>query len=182
MAHLTGPVGFPGQTSQTFGTSDPKLALGTRARDVSGNEYVYVDFQAPAVVGEVFAISSSFTATDVTTATVGPVGIVVASSVTSDSCGWLQIYGSGSALGSSLLVIGAVGLGDTSDGISYLLPYSTTLIQVSGIYVTVGSSGGSAVSSADWTSASLSSQMGGLVTVSLNYPFVQGGVFATESS
>jgi len=182
MAHLTGPVGYPTQTSETLGTSDPKLALGTRARDASGNEYVYVDFQAAAVVGEVFAISSTFTATDVTTSTVGPVGIVVASAVTSDSCGWLQIYGSGSALGSSLLIIGAVGLGDTSDGISYLLPYSTTLTQVQGIYVTVGSSGASAVSSADWTSATLSSQMGGLVTVALNYPFIAGGVSAVESS
>ena len=182
MATLTGPLGYPVPTTATVGSSDPKIALGTRARDAAGNEYIWVDFQVPAYQGEVLAISSTYTATDPTTATVGPVGIVVASSVTSDTCGWLQIYGYSSALGSTLLVIGACSVGDSSDGISYLLPYSTTLTQCEGIYVTGNSSGGSDVSSATWTSAALSSQIGGLCSCVLNYPFISAGVHAIESS
>lgn len=182
MANLTGPLGYPVPTTATIGSSDPKIALGTRARDGAGNEYIYVDFQAAGVIGEVFAISTTFTATDVTAASVGPVGFVVANAVTSDSCGWLQIYGTGSALGSSLLVIGAVGIDDTSEGYAFLVPYSTTVTHLEGVYVTAGSSGGSAVSSADWTSATLSSQLGGRVTVQINYPFMAGGPHLIESS
>ena len=77
---------------------------------------------------------------------------MVCGTVTSDSCGWLQIYGTGSALGSSLLVIGAVGLGDTSDGVAYLLPYTTALIHVEGMYVVLGSTSTSATFSSAATS------------------------------
>ena len=186
MAQLTGGMGYPHPTSVVVGSSAPPMALGTRARDASGNEYVYVDFQGAAVEGEVFAISATFTATDVTTATVGQIGMVCGT-VTSDSCGWLQIYGTGSALGSSLLIIGAVGLGDTSDGIAYLLPYTTALIHVEGMYVTLGSTSTSATFTSAGTSdaagyTSASSQIGGLVTVQLNYPFLSGGPHVTETS
>jgi hypothetical protein len=127
------------------------------------------------------AISTAWSATDVTTATVGAVGVTL-SAVSSDTCGWVQIYGTGSALGSSLLVIGPVGLGDTSDGYSYLLPYSTTLIQVTGVYVTLGSTSTSAFTLGSSVGTAGTSTLGGLVTVQLNYPFVSGGVTATETS
>jgi len=182
MATLTGPLGYPCPTTATVGSSDPKIALGTIARDGAGNEYVWVDFQEAAIKGEIQAISSTYTAAAATAAGVGPVGIVVADSVTSDSCGWLQVYGRGSALGSTLLVIGAASIGDTTDGLCFLLPYSTTLIQCEGIYVTANSSGGSAVSSDTYSSADYSSLIGGLCSVALNYPFVSAGVHATESS
>lgn len=181
MAHLTGAVGYHAQTSETIGSSDPKLALGTRARDANGNEFVYVDFQAAFTAGEVVAISTTFTATDVTTATVGPIG-VTCSTASSDTCGWVQIYGTGSALGSSLLVIGPVGLGDTSDGYSFLLPLTTALIQVSGVYVTLGSTATSAFTLGSSVGTAGTSSLGGLVTVQLNYPFVEAGVHATETS
>jgi len=184
MAHLSGPMAYPQQTSEVVGSSAPKISLGCRARDVSGNEYVYVDFQSAFTVGEAVAITTTFTGVQVTTATVGPIGLACGTA-TSDSCGWIQVYGSGSALGSSLLVIGAVGLGDTTGGYSYLLPYTTTLVHVEGIYVTLGTTGGTASSGFTLGSSvgtANTSVLGGLVTVQLNYPFISGGPHVTEAS
>lgn len=181
MAHLSGPMAYPAQTSQIVGSSAPQLSLGTRARDKSGNEYVYVDFQAAFTEGELVAISTTFTATDATTATVGPVGLACGTA-TSDSCGWVQIYGTGSALGSSLLIIGAVGLADTSDGYSYLLPYTTALTHVEGVYVVLGSTSTSAFTLGSSVGTAGTSTLGGLVTVQLNYPFISGGPHVVEAS
>ena len=46
MAHLTGSIGYPQQTSEvtSYSSATPaKIALGTRARDAAGNEFVYVN-------------------------------------------------------------------------------------------------------------------------------------------
>jgi len=174
-------MAYPVPTSATVASSIPGIKLGTRARDESGNEYIYVDFQAAAIEGEVFAISSTFTATDVTTATVGAIGLVCGT-VSSDTCGWLQVYGTANALGSSLLVVGAVGLGDTSDGFAYLLPYTTALVHVEGLYIVAGSTATSADYGSTAASSTYSSQLAGLVTAQLNYPFISGGPHVTESS
>jgi hypothetical protein len=169
MAHLTGAVGYAQQTSITVGSSAPTTALGTRARDAAGNEYVYVDFGAAFVEGEVVAISTAYSATECVAATVGMVGLALGTQ-SSDTCGWVQIYGTGSALGTSLLVIGPVGLDATSLGISFVVPQTTGVNAILGMYCTLGST----ATSATWTSADMSSAIGGLVTVQLNYPFANG--------
>ena len=186
MANLTGGMAYPQPTSVLVGSSAPPISLGTRARDASGNEYVYVDFQEAMEEGEAVAISTAFAATSVGLGTVGMIGLSCGT-ITSDTCGWVQIYGTGKALGSSLLIIGAVGLAATSDGVAYLLPYTTALIHVEGMYVTLGSTATSADRTTLLTSdtvgfSSATSQLGGLVTVQLNYPYLSGGPHETETS
>jgi hypothetical protein len=170
MAHLTGGMAYPQPTSVVVGSSAPPIALGTRARDASGGEYVYVDFQSAFIIGEIASFNSSFQAAKVTTATIGPVGMVVATA-TSDSVGWLQIYGYTSVLqGTSLLVAGPVGLDATTLGYSMPITLTTSLIALQGVYVVTGST----VSSLDPTST-VGTSLGGAVTAVLNYPFVDGG-------
>ena len=94
MADLTGYAGgFPNGTSVVHTTPFP-IKPGTRARDTSGNEYVYVDFTGTVYSRMAVLILSDFTATQLTVAngSRGPVGIVCAGA-TSDNGGWVQIYG-----------------------------------------------------------------------------------------
>ena len=171
MAHLTGPVAYAQQTSETVGSSAPTMALGTRARDVSGNEYMYIDFGAAFIAGELVAISTAFAGSECTASTVGPVGLAMGTQ-SSDTCGWVQIYGTGYALGTTLLVIGPVGLDATSGGISFVVPQTTGVNAILGMYCVLGSTATSAT--AGETSVAGSSVIGGLVTVQLNYPFANG--------
>ena len=79
MAHLTGPVGYPQPTSVVVSCSSlipAKVAPGTRARDKSGNEFVYVDYDSARAIGEVVLINTDFTASVCGATSVGPVGIV----------------------------------------------------------------------------------------------------------
>src|SRR5678810_659913 len=62
-ATLTGFAGaFPGDTSTIFATPFP-IQPGTKARDTSGNEYLFVSFQAVTYYGCLVGINSLNVAT-----------------------------------------------------------------------------------------------------------------------
>lgn len=117
MAHLIGqgPLGTGGPTSQ-IDSAPSSHTPGARARDIDGNEYLYVDFTANTYYGCLVQINSKNEAAPLLGTARRPyrVGVVVggrASSVagehpTSDSYGWVQIYGTHLA----------VQTGDTTDG------------------------------------------------------------------
>ena len=96
MALMTGPIsGFPsGGTSEVYTTPFP-VKVGTRGRDTSGNEYVFCDYTATVYDGVVVILTDTFTAAPLLgTANVpGAIGVVIASTATSDNGGWVQIYG-----------------------------------------------------------------------------------------
>ena len=93
MAELSaqGPVGFPGGTSVVFTTPYP-LRLGSRARDVDGNEYIFLAYNTPVYKKAPVVIMSDFTAQNISVAERGPIGIVTTTG-SSDNAGWVQIYG-----------------------------------------------------------------------------------------
>jgi hypothetical protein len=93
MAELTGHVaGYPGGTSITFTTPLP-LRPGTRAKDVDGNEYVFCTFSNPCNAKMPVLIDSAFDCTTLGVAGRGAIGVLCASEHTSDTSGWVQIYG-----------------------------------------------------------------------------------------
>ena len=93
MAELIGqgPIALPGGTSVVFTTPYP-LKPGARARDLAGNEYLFVDFVGSVSAAQPVSIKSDFTASPLTVAERGPVGIALQIG-TSDNAGWVQIYG-----------------------------------------------------------------------------------------
>ena len=92
MAQLTGfTQAFLHPTSETLATSLPH-AVGTRARDRAGNEYIYVDFTGTVFSGTPVQINSDFTAAKIGATGRGMFGVVTAAA-TSDDSGWVQIYG-----------------------------------------------------------------------------------------
>jgi hypothetical protein len=95
MANLVGqgPTAAPFATSEYVGTSVADPRLGTRWKDNDGNEYMIVDFQQALVAGEWVSIDVANLATRLTTASHGKVGIVCGSPTTSDTKGYVQIYG-----------------------------------------------------------------------------------------
>ena len=94
MAELIGqgPIGLPGGTSVVFTTPFP-LRVGSRAKDNDGNEYVFCSFGNDVNAKMVVQIDSAFDATIVGVAGRGALGVVCASNASSDSAGWVQIYG-----------------------------------------------------------------------------------------
>lgn len=175
MANLTGGIGYPQATSVTvaYATSAPlKIALGTRARDAAGNEYVYVNFGAAKAVGELVTFDSDYLAAACGATTVGQVGIVCGEAGTSDMAGWVQIYGyntqclAGSAMTSGFLQVGA-----TTDG--YSVPISAAASTGMG-YAIVGMNAVTSPSTATSPGyASTASSILGVFTARLNYPYVQ---------
>ena len=94
MGTLTGsPVAAPHPTSEV-GTTPFPIQLGSRMRDSSGNEFMYVDFTATVYGGVTVSISNdgNFTAAALTEAHRGSVGVTMGTG-TSDNSGWVQIYG-----------------------------------------------------------------------------------------
>ena len=91
--HGQGPVGSPGSTSEVFSSPFP-LQPGSRARDGSGNEYLFCDFTASVSGGIVVAIDFMNRATPLlgTSLLSSRVGIAM-TGATSDNAGWVQIYG-----------------------------------------------------------------------------------------
>ncbi len=97
-----GGVGQAGPTSNYY-TSPFPHALGEKARDTEGNEYLFVDFTSTVYFGTLVLINSLNQATPLlgTAAEGGRVGVVVgglATTVsplhpTSDHAGWVQVYG-----------------------------------------------------------------------------------------
>ena len=94
MAELTGqgPIAAGSATSVAVATSASPFRKGSRMRDASGNEYVWVDFTS-SVYGELpVAIASDYTAGALGTTGRGMIGIACGAG-TSDESGWVQIYG-----------------------------------------------------------------------------------------
>lgn len=170
MAHLTGPVAYPGQTSETQPSSEPKIALGTRARDAAGNEFIRVDFNALKALGELVTWNTSFLTADLTATSTGPLGVVVSAATSSDLHGWLQIYGyCAHVLAGSGTSAGAVELGATTDGYSVPITASTGGVAIiSGMTIT------SPVTATSPGEATTASSALGVSTAMLNYPFASG--------
>lgn len=172
MAHLTGAIGYD-QTSvvHTNTTTAPApIALGTRARDVSGNEYIYVDFNAAKAAGEIVTWDANFLASACGATTVGFIGVVVAEASSSDKAGWVQIYGiNTNVLAGTSLTSGFLQVGATTDG------YSVPVIAAStGMgYAIVGMNAVTSCSTATSPGyASTASSILGVFTARLNYPYI----------
>jgi hypothetical protein len=171
MAELSGqgPVGLPQAT--TVATTDALIALGTRARDAAGNEYVYVSFGETLTAGGWVQVRNGV-ATRMSATSRGPVGIVI-TSVTSIDNGWVQIYGvydtaqvqSDGSDATSAYVLG--GVADTSEPHALASSVSTlTTNLVHGAFILAAASTATTLSS--------SAHSGCTVQVQLNYPFTLG--------
>jgi hypothetical protein len=173
MAQLTGSIGHPQPTSVTVSYSSvipPKMSLGTRARDAAGNEFIYVDFEAKKALGEIVTWDTNFLTADVTTATFGPVGVVVGEATSSDLAGWVQIYGycahvlAGSAMTSGPVMASSA----TTDGYSVFIAATTDAVSnVIGFNMLTSAS--TATSPGEGTTAS---SILGVCTAILNYPYI----------
>ena len=182
MASLTGGMVYPHDTSVSVACSSlipAKIALGTRARDVLGNEYMYVDFDAAKAKGEVVAISSAFLASDVGATTVGvPLGVVMGTVSSSDMAGWVQIYG----VNEFVLQSTASSSGNPLKAIAVSGGYSV----LGGLNSTGGSNffvDGIYRNTSETTASSLTgTTLFGYGTVTLNYPFITGKWASTTGS
>lgn len=86
-----GPIIAPAATSIV--SDSLQLPVGTRMRDVSGNEFVYVQTGQTFGIGQWVSLLPDFTACGgVSVSTRGPIG-VIAQAATSDQYVWVQIYG-----------------------------------------------------------------------------------------
>jgi hypothetical protein len=188
----TGIVGLSGGTSCVYTTPWP-VALGTRARDAEGNEYVFCDFTGTVSEHQPVVISSDWTAAAVSTTGRGSVGIVQADVGTSDHGGWVLIYGR-----SMMMIIGTEtavspsidGNGPTTLSTSaqtvFMLPTSvvspgafawvsgntstTAGIFVEGLTVATDASVSDSVSLVTFTTGTSGAHTGSQVAVFLNYP------------
>jgi hypothetical protein len=152
--------------------------LGRIASDVDGNVYQYVAYGESVIKGEFVVISSAYVATQITSTSRGPVG-VVDGDATSDQCGWVMIRGvhsaawatSGSSSGFPVIAAATTDLG-TVDTLGTSVDAS---FLISGILV--ASSPDTCASTALGTSA-----VAAPCTVILNYPFVTGSVSVATSA
>jgi hypothetical protein len=181
MAHLTG-ISAPHPTSVVVAYSSvipAKLALGTRARDAQGNEYIYLDFDALKAVGEIVTWDTDYLATDTGATTTGPIGVVCGEAATSDVAGWVQIYGvhtgvlAGSALTSGWLQVGA-----TTDG--YSVPVNVAASSALAYEIHGMNAATSASTATTPGFASTGSSILGVFTAVLNYPYIVGNQNATS--
>lgn len=175
MATLTGAIGYPQATSVTVAyssTAPLKIALGTRARDAAGNEYVYVNFDAAKAVGELVTFDTDYLATACGAATVGYVGIVCGEASSSDRAGWVQVYGiNTNCVANSGLTSGFLTVAATTDG--YSVPAIAGTITTDITYAIVGMNAVTSASTATSPGmSSLASSILGVFTARLNYPYV----------
>ena len=91
MAKLSGPTGVF-NTDTLSVDSTQRTALGTRAWDPAGNEYIYLQGTASVVASDWVVYDEGFTTTRLTANEVGPVA-VAATAVVTGEYGWFQIYG-----------------------------------------------------------------------------------------
>lgn len=193
--HGQGPIGLPGATTVIFSTSPFPLALGSRAKDSAGNEYILCSATDEVNAGQPVQISSAFAATILAVTGRGPVGVVCAGQVTSGAAFWVQIYGK-----CSMMIIDAGSGGtqpspsDAANGpttlstsvptrfalsTSLTSPHSFTWVSgnastASGIYaegITVAQDAAPAsVSAFTATTAASARHTGAAISVFLNYP------------
>ena len=115
MANLSGlPEVFHGDTIST--DSAAQVPVGTRAQDVNGNQYVYLQGTASTTGGSwvTFKMNTGYTAL-LTGSAVGPVAIA-GTSITAGLFGWYQIYGKNAIAKSDTVAAGAVLYVDGTDG------------------------------------------------------------------
>lgn len=150
MANLTGfPQAAHGDTTQE--DTSAQVAVGTRQRDGSGNEYIYLQGTASTVAGSWVTFDENYTTTLTGANAVGPVAVAGTATVTGEY-GWYQIYGKNTIAGNS----GSV----AADKQLYLTSNSG--------YVDDADVAGDAIIGA----VSRAASSGSAVTVWLNYPYV----------
>lgn len=183
MAELSaqGPIAHHGATSVIDTSAYNKL--GTRALDVDGNEFVYVDFQQSFLAGEWAAFDSSYAATQLTSTSRGWVGVVVGTVSASDRFGWVMVRGVHTAAwatsGSS--AAGQPMIGATTDvGAIDTLATTAGNVGVFGVYLT-GSPDTCASTGTGGTSTLTGTSILGVATVILNYPFISGATVELSS-
>lgn len=92
MANLTGPaMTFNSDTSVVDAAQ--VHTLGTRARDTSGNEYVYLKGVGSTTAGSWVSYDENYATTLLAGNAVGPVAIAMAAIDATTEFGWYQIYG-----------------------------------------------------------------------------------------
>jgi len=172
MAQLTQrPMAFHGATSIVDSTQHPPL--GTIGTDTNGYEYIYVDFQAAFIIGELVAYDEDYLATFLTSTSIGPVGVVCGTVSASDRFGWAMIKGKAtSVVGTSNITDGGLlmgGAGTTGAGLAnaYLQASDAGNIIYNAIARSAGTSATSFV-------VGDGSTQGSTFTMQLNYPFVLG--------
>lgn len=84
-----------------------KQRLGTRKRDVAGNEFIYLKGVASVVVGTAVTFDESYAAARTVTGAKGPVAIAMSAADATTKFGWFQIYGKGTADYAGAAVLGA---------------------------------------------------------------------------
>ena len=73
--------------------SSKKWRLGTRKRDVAGNEYIYLAGVASLVAEDFVVFDESYATTRAIADEVGPVAVAMAAVDASTEYGWFGIYG-----------------------------------------------------------------------------------------
>lgn len=181
MAELSGQGPVALSQASSVATTDALVTLGLRARDASGNEYMYVSFGEVLSAGQWVVIANGV-ATRLATASRGPVG-VVCTSVTSNDNGWVQIYGvydtaqiagAASSEATSIYVLGSPA-GATTEAAAEATSLSS--LATNRIF---GAWPRAAASTA--TTASSSAHSGVTIQVQLNYPYVLGESLSDNST
>lgn len=198
-----------GSAFPSSGTSDVYTAVGasfplkpgTRARDTAGNEYVFCDFTDTVYYGILVQITDTWLAAPLlgTASQPYPIGVVMASSATSDNGGWVQIYGLHTAVQTNAVsdTVTTAGVGSygltcqtsvttPSGTLSFVTDTSTAGVHIYGMWVTFTTQADRVSdSSGPCTNTSVGPNAGAqtsgttwlnLNTVScfLNYPYVTG--------
>ena len=134
MAELVGQgaIGAAGATSVIFASPFPHRP-GDKARDLDGNEYVFVDFTATVYYGCLVQITSSYTAAPLLgTANIpfrvgvvcsGTPSTVAGNHPTSDNAGWVQVYGVHPAVQTGMASDG--GVSATAGGAYWCIPQTS---------------------------------------------------------
>ena len=73
--------------------SSKKFRLGTRKKDISGNEYIYLAGVTSNAAGEFVVYDESFATTRLIADEVGPVAVSMAAFDATTEYGWAQIWG-----------------------------------------------------------------------------------------
>lgn len=176
MANLTvlgGSVASHGATSDVDSTQ--QTVFGSLGIDSDKNLYMYVDFQESFIAGEVVVVNHSYAATQITSTSIGWVGIVVGTVSASDRFGWVQIYGvHTAALGTSGITSGSPLVISATSSVGHFDAMTSGVhLIVHGAWArTAGETATSPVASSDDV---------GLITVQLNFPYVNGQLEAGSS-
>lgn len=70
-----------------------RFRLGTRKRDIEGNEYIYLKGVGSTVAGDVVAFDENYETTRLLQATIGRVAVAKAAVDATTEFGWYQIWG-----------------------------------------------------------------------------------------